>query len=84
MALTIFVDHLDGALPGIELGGGEFAEVQHLTLHDAVRADANTLANGVIDVRFVIFAAEATFQEHDGGSVKKSGSDWQGGRSAHG
>jgi septum formation inhibitor MinC len=48
------VNHVHGVLPRIELRGGQLAEVQDLTLHNAVAADAETFADGVIDVGFAI------------------------------
>jgi hypothetical protein len=64
-ALTVLVEDVNGVLPGIELGGVEFAEMEHLSLDDDVAADAETFADGVVSVSLAVFGAGATFEKHD-------------------
>ena len=62
-ALAVLVQDVDRVLPGIELGGVEFAQVEHLALDHAVAADAQALADRVIDVGLAVFGAGAPFDE---------------------
>lgn len=57
---------LDGPLPGVVLGGVEFAQVEDLALDDAVAAEAEAFADGVEGVGLAIFAAGAAFEKHAG------------------
>ena len=47
-------------------GGVEFTEVQRLPLHDARATDAQTFADGVVDVCFAVFGASTAFEKHVG------------------
>ena len=71
--LTILVQHVNGVLPGIELCGIEFAQVQHLALDHARPADAETFADGIISVRLAVFGARATFEKHNAAKLPRSG-----------
>ena len=63
-ALAVLVEDVNGMLPGIELGDVEFAQVEHLALDDAVAAEAQTFANGIVDVGLAVLGAEAPFEKH--------------------
>ena len=65
-ALPVLVQHVQGVLPGIQLGGVEFAQMEHLALDDALRADAQTFADRIVGVGLAIFGAGAAFEEHAG------------------
>jgi hypothetical protein len=62
--LAVLVEDVQGVLPGIELGGVEFAQMEKLALDDAVAADAEAFADGVIDVGLAILGAGAAFEKH--------------------
>ena len=66
VALAVFVEDFEGALPGVELGGVEFAEVEDLALDDAGGADANGFADGVVGVGLAVFGAGAGLEIHAG------------------
>jgi hypothetical protein len=78
-ALPVLVQDVDGVLPGIELGGVEFAQVEHLALDHAVAADAQAFADRIVGVTLAVFGAGATLEKHTGGSVSGAG-----GRAARG
>ena len=71
-ALPVLVQDVNRVLPGIELGGVEFAQVEHLTLDDAVATDAQTFADRVVGVRLAVFGAGALFNKH-AGSLPRAG-----------
>jgi hypothetical protein len=61
MALTVLVQDVNGVLPSLELGGVEFAQVEHLALDDALAADAQAFTDRVVDVGLAVFGAGAAF-----------------------
>ena len=65
-ALTVLVQDVNGVLPGLELGGVEFAQMEHLALDDALAADAPAFADRVVDVGLAVFGAGAAFEKHAG------------------
>lgn len=62
--LSVLVQDLNRVLPGSELGGVEFAQVEHLALDHAVAADAQTFADRVVSVSLAVLGAGAPFEEH--------------------
>jgi hypothetical protein len=44
-ALAVLMENVDGALPGIEPDGVEFAQMEHLALDHAVAADAQAFTD---------------------------------------
>ena len=71
-ALAVLVQDVKGVLPGPELGGVEFAQVEDLALDDAMATDAQTLADRIVAVRLAVFRAGATFEKH-AGSLPRAG-----------
>lgn len=72
-ALAVLVQDVNGMLPGIELSGVEFAQVQNLALENPTAVDAQTFADGVVDVLLAVFGAGAAFEKHDAGNLPRSG-----------
>jgi hypothetical protein len=66
VALTFLVEHVNAALPEIELAGVEFAEMKELPLQDEMALDAQTFADGIIVMSPAVFGAGATFEKHAG------------------
>ena len=60
-ALAVPVQDVNGVLPGIELGGVEFPQMEHLALDDAVATDAQTFADRTVGVGLAVFGARAAF-----------------------
>jgi len=65
-ALTVLVQDVNRVLPGIELGGVAFAQMEHLTLDDALAADAQAFADRIAGVRLAVLGAGAPFEKHAG------------------
>lgn len=71
-ALTVLVQDVNGVLPGIQLSGVEFAQMEHLALDHAGPADAQTLADRIVGVGLAVFGAVAAFEKH-AGSLPRAG-----------
>jgi hypothetical protein len=65
-ALAVPVEQVNRVPPGIELGGVEFAQVEHLALDHAVTTGARAFADGVVAVGLADFGARAAFEKHAG------------------
>jgi hypothetical protein len=63
-AFPFLLDHLDGTLSTLDLGGVKFAQVEHPALQHPVFAQAHALAQRVVDVRLAVLATNVAFQEH--------------------
>jgi len=62
-ALPVLVQDINRVLPRVELGGVEFAQVEHRTLDHAVATDAQAFADRIVGVRLAVFGAGATFEK---------------------
>ena len=71
-ALTVLVQDVNRVLPGIQLGGVEFAQMEHLALDHAVAADAQAFADRIVGVGLAVFGAGAPFEKH-AGSLPRAG-----------
>lgn len=65
-ALTVLVQDVKGVLPGVQLGGVEFAQMEHLALDHALAADAQAFADRIPGVGLAVFDAGAAFEKHAG------------------
>jgi len=65
-ALTVFVQDVNRVLPGIQLGGVEFAQMEHLALDHALATDAQAFADRIVGVGLAVFGAGAPFEKHAG------------------
>jgi len=66
LALAIFVDRFNGALSPVNLGGIEFAQVQHAAVREAATTRPQTFTQRVIIVRLALFAHAMGLEEHAG------------------
>ncbi len=71
-APAVLVQDINRVLPGIELGGVKFAQMEHLALADAIAADAQAFADRVVSVRLAVLGAGAPF-EIPAGSLPRAG-----------
>jgi hypothetical protein len=64
MALAVLVEDINRVLPGSELVGVEFAQMEHLALDHAVAADAQAFADRIVGVGLAVLGAGAPFEKH--------------------
>jgi hypothetical protein len=60
------VEDVHGVLPGVELGGVQFARLEHLALDHAVATDPQAFTDRIVSVSRPIFGASAPFKKQAG------------------
>jgi hypothetical protein len=61
---SIFLHHINRALPPLKLGGVELAEVEQAPLKHAGRRNASAFTKRIMDMELPVFLAKVTFEKH--------------------
>ena len=63
-ALSVLLQHFNGPLPLLDLGGVEFAQVEDAPLANASAGEANALGQGIIDMALAVLGADVALEVH--------------------
>jgi hypothetical protein len=63
---SLSVDDLKAARPALALRVVEFAQIEHMALHDALARAAHAFDNAPVAMLLAVFDPGMTFQPHDG------------------